>query len=185
MFLFLTNGEKNNLTNKELKDICDKHYSDIYNFYVGRVDISYVGDMTNDVFELFCKKWKELTNENYKSWLYTTANNLLKNFYKTHKRKIQKETYIDEPMAETLSYEENFEIIFENVSDEKIEEYKNEILEILSEKERQLFDMNYVEKLPHNQICEKLLLSEEALNKRLYRLKQKIIAKIKEKSNQL
>ena len=55
----------------------------------------------------------------------------------------------------------------------------------MSEKDRQLFDMNYIEKLPHNQICEKLLLSEEALNKRLYRLKQKIIAKIKGKSNQL
>jgi len=101
----------------------------------------------------------------------------VKNFYKKHKRKIIKETYINESIEETLSYEQDFELIDEN----QLEKYKNEILETLSEKDRELYILNYIKKLPHIQIREKLSINEEALNKRIYRLKQKIIIKIREK----
>jgi RNA polymerase sigma-70 factor (ECF subfamily) len=134
------------------------------------VEISYAEDIVNNVFELFCKKWNSLENKNYKSWLYETANNLLKNFYKKQKRKKEKETYIDESIIETLSYEQNFE----NINDDEIEKYKIEILEILTEKERQLFDMKYVKKLSRAQISEKLHIPENTVKQRLYRLREKI-----------
>jgi len=185
MFLFLINDRKNNLPNKELSDICEKYYLDIYKYCASRLNISYAGDITNDVFELLCQKWQTLENKNYKSWLYETAENLIKNHYKKHKRMAKKETSIDESIAETATYEENFDAIFENIDDIVIEKYKEEIIKSLSEQERELFDMNYIKKLSHTQIREKLSINEKALEKRLYRLKQKIIIQIKEKLSKL
>lgn len=96
MFLFLINDRKNVFSERELNDICEKYYLDIYKYCAARLDISYSDDIINEVFTLFCQRWQKLENKNYKSWLYETANNLIKNFYKKHKRKIIKETYIDE-----------------------------------------------------------------------------------------
>jgi len=177
MFLFSIGDKKNNILERELNDICERYYLDIYKYCAARLDISYSEDITNEVFELFCRKRQTLENKNYKSWLYETADNFLKNFYKKQKRKTEKEIYINESIAQTLSYEQNFEII----SCDDIERYKDEILEILTAQELQLFDMNYIQKLPHTQICEELAISDATLNKRLYRLKQKIRSQISEK----
>jgi len=181
MFLFSINDKKNNSSGQELNDICEKYYLDIYKYCVARLDISYAGDITNEVFELLCRKWQNLENKNYKSWLYKTANNLIKNFYKKQKRKTEKETYIDNSIIDTFSYEQNFE----NISDEEIEKYKDEILEILTEHERRLFTMQYVEKLSHTQISEKLFIPENTVKQRLYRLKKKIKIEVANKLKQI
>jgi len=173
MFLFLTSDKKNNSSEQELNDICEKYYLDIYKYCAARLDISYISyadDITNEVFKLFCEKWQILENKNYRSWLYETANNFLKNFYKKHKRKNEKETYIDDSIIEILSYEQNFE----NVSEEEIEKYKDEILDILSEQEMQLFNMKYIEKLSIAQISIILSISENNVKQRLYRIREKI-----------
>jgi RNA polymerase sigma-70 factor (ECF subfamily) len=164
---------------QEVNDLCEKYYLDIYKYCAARVDISCAEDMTNDVFALFCKKWQSLENGNYKSWLYETAQNLIKNHYKKQRRRAEKEIYIDEAMAEELSYEENFE----NIGEDEIEKYSDEIINSLPERERQLYDLKYVEKLSISQMSEKLSVSEGALEKRLYRLKQKIAGKIDKKLN--
>jgi len=163
---------------QELEVLCEKYYLDIYKYCAARVDMLYAEDIANDVFLLFCQKWQKLEDINYKSWLYETAQNLIKNHYKMLKRKTKNETHIDDSVAENLSYEENFE----NIGEDKTEERKNEIINSLTERDRQLYEMKYVEKMPNNQIRETLSLSEDALEKRLYRLKQKIAVKISEKS---
>lgn len=185
MFLFSVNDRKNIFSEQELNNTCEKYYLDIYKYCAARLDISYAGDITNDVFKLFCQKWHTLENKNYKSWLYETANNLIKNFYKKHKRKIIKETYIEESINETLSYEQNFEMLFENISEDKIEIYKNEILKVLSEEERQLFNMKYIEKSSIMEISIKLAISENNVKQRLFRLRTKIKNEVTNKLKQL
>ena len=177
MFLFSINGKKNNSSGQELNDICEKYYIDIYKYCAARLDISYAEDITNEVFELLCQKWQNLENKNYKSWLYKTADNFIKNFHKKHKRRIEKEMYIDDSITDIFSYEQNFEII----SDEEIEKYKDEILKILTERERQLFDMKYIEKLSIAQIGEILHISKNNVKQRLYRLREKIKIEITQK----
>jgi len=179
MFLFLTIGGRNDFSTEEFNNICEKYYFDIYKYCAARLDKSNAEDITHDVFFLFYKKRKIIENKNYKSWLYETANNLIKDFYKKQKRKIENEMYINESITEILSYEQNFELI----NDYEIEQYKNEILATLSDQERHLYNMNYIEKLSHYQIREKLSINEKTLEKRLYRLKQKIIIGINNKLN--
>lgn len=178
MFLFSISNNKNSILKQKLDEISEKYYIDIYRYCSSRlkVDISYAYDITNEVFELLYKKCNTLQDKNYKSWLYETADNLLKNFYKKYKRKVEKETYIGD-MAETLSYEQNFE----NISEYEIEQYKDEILESLTEQERELFNMNNIEKLSRTQISERLFIPENTVKQRLYRLNQKIKDEVSKK----
>ena len=176
--MFLKKSEKDNISNQELNDTCEKYYLDIYKYCLSRTNISHAEDITNDVFELFCKKWQSLENKNYRSWLYETASNLINNHYKKQKRKKEKETQID-ALAETLSYEQNFE----NIGEDEIEKCKAEIISSLTEQEQQLYDMKFTKKMTNAQIGAKLAISEKALEKRLYRLKQKITVNITKKFN--
>lgn len=180
MFLFLNiNNDSNNFSKQKLDDIAEKYYVVIRLHCLRRLhyDKSYADDITQEVFELLYKKSKTIEIKNYRAWLYRTANNLLKDFYKKQKRKKDKETQMDEIIMESLAYEQNFEIIDEYT----IERYKDEILAELTESERELFKMNNIEKLSRTQISEKLSISEENTKKRLYRLNQKIKDKVNQK----
>jgi len=179
MFLFSIDGGENNKSSWQKRDeICDKYYSDIYKYCIVHADISCAADITNDVFELFFKKWEKLKNVNYKSWLYETASNLIKNHNKKHGHKIKKETYIDDIKAEAFSYDQNFEAIFDDISDAEIEAFKEKIFENLSERNRWLYKVKYIEKLSSAEISEILSISENAVNQKIFRLREKIKAQI-------
>jgi len=181
MFLFSIHNGKNNSSNQELNDICEKYYSDIHHYCTTRLDISYAENITNEVFLIFCKKWHTLENKNYNVWLYKTANNLLKNYYKKQKQKIEKEIYIDDSVVEILSYEQDFD----NISEYEIEEYKNKILGNLLENDWQLFIMKYIDKLSSVEISEKLSISENAVNQRVFRIREKIKSEASKISNKI
>jgi len=134
---------------------------------------TYVEDIVNEVFVILCKKWHTLEKSDIRAWLYRVADNLLKAFFRKQVKEAKKLVYIDnmDYLADNnLIYEQ----IFENIDDDAIEMYKAEILNGLSEENRKLYDMNFVKKLSHEEIGKELRISEEALKKRLYRLKQKI-----------
>jgi len=160
---------------RELENISEQYYMLIYKYCYIRLESKnmYSYDITNEVFVLLCEKWDSLKKENVRAWLYRTADILLKAFFRKQ-QKIRKElAYIEDLdgfTADSLTYEQDFE----NISDEEIEIYRDEVLDSLSESERELFDMVFTEKLPYGEICEQLLLSRETLKKRLYRLRQKI-----------
>jgi len=83
---------------------------------------------------------------------------------------MQNLTSIDDLEENRLSYEQNFE----NTSENAIEQHKEEILDDLPDKDRELFEMLYVEKLSYDDICDQLDITKENLYKRIYRLRQKI-----------
>jgi len=183
MFLFLfssINDDNHNLSKHKLDDIAKIYYMDIYLHCVKRLhfDKSYADDITQEVFALLYEKSKMIEITDYRAWLYKTANNLIKDFYQKQKRKKGKETQIDENTIESLTYEQNFE----NINEYMIEQYKDEIFAELTEQERELFNMNHIDKLSRTQISAALSISEETVKKRLYRLHQKIKEKAKQKT---
>ena len=138
---------------------------------------TYVEDIVNEVFVILCKKWHTLEKSDIRAWLYRVADNLLKEFFRKQAKETQKLDYIDDFADDNLIYEQNFE----NIDDDAIEIYKAEILSGLSEENKKLYDMNFVKNLSHEEIDKELRISEEALKKRLYRLKQKIKIEIDER----
>ena len=188
MSLLSTASGKNDSAELNLNDVCDKYYPDIRYYCASHIKasyVSYVDDITNDVFALLCEKWQKLENLNYRSWLYETTDNLLKNFRKKQICKAAKEMYIDELLDDTLTYEQNFETMFEDISTEEIEKCKNEIIENLSEKDRQLFDMKYTQKLPIAKIGTLLSISENNVKQKLFRLREKIKDMVSKKLRQI
>jgi RNA polymerase sigma factor (sigma-70 family) len=176
LLFFIIDGE-NDSPEQKLNNICEKYYLDIHRYCASRAGILYADDITGEVFELFCKKYRAIKHENYLAWLYKTADNLVKNFHKKQKRKMQKEKYIDESLSELLSYNQNFE----TAGDHEIEKYKNEIIETLSDQDWLLFDMKYIEKLSISQISAKLSISGNNVKQRLFRLREKIKAEAAKK----
>jgi RNA polymerase sigma factor (sigma-70 family) len=122
---------------------------------------------------VLCEKWDNLSKDNIQAWLYRTADNKLQEHFRHHRKKSKEIAYIedlDDFRKNSLTYEQEFEA----VSDDDIEIYREEILRELSEKERELFDLVYIDKKPYKKIIEELSITQETFNKRLYRLRKKI-----------
>jgi len=169
---------------KEIEQVFLEYYTPICKYCASRMPkhISYSEDIANEAFVLLCKKWHGLEKRNIRAWLYRTADNLIKEFFRKTKKEALNLEYIENSdAANNLIYEQDFE----NISDDDIEIIKNRILSGLSDADKKIFAMNFIEKLPHKEIGQKLLISEEAVKKRVYRLKQKIISKINEKIEEL
>jgi RNA polymerase sigma-70 factor (ECF subfamily) len=166
---------------KEIEKYFNEYYAAICKYCVLRMPnhISYAEDIANEAFALLCKKWDSLEKNDIRAWLYRATDNLMKEFFRKQAKEAKKLEYIEnmDDYADELIYE----LDFENISDDEIEIYKESILNGLSEKEKNLFEMNFVQRLPHKEIDRELLISEETLKKRLYRLKQKIILAVSEK----
>jgi RNA polymerase sigma-70 factor (ECF subfamily) len=160
---------------KEIEKYFLEYYADLCKYCTVRMPNyrPYAEDIANEAFTLLCEKWHDLEKNNIRAWLYRVADNLLKEFVRKRAKEAKEIDYIetmDDIADSNLIYEQNFE----NTSDNEVEIYKDEILNGLSDKDRQLYDMSYVEKLPHQEIRKELSISEETLKKRIYRLKQKI-----------
>ena len=167
--------QKKNNPRAELENVTEQYYMPIYKYCYKRLyyNESYAYDITNEVFILLCEKWDSLQKENIKAWLYRTAENLLKQFFRKNNKLHEEVIYIDDLDDSTknnLTYEQDFE----NINNDDIEIYKNEILNKLSESEKELFNLVFTERLPYIEICEQYSISRENLKKRLYRLRQKI-----------
>lgn len=155
------------------------YYDDIYRFCFSRLnDGDASSDVTQDVFLLFQENYKGMNDENIKSWLFSVANNKIKEKFREIARR-EKELIFGAVFGETKGNEESYEIQEDSIiSDKEIEEKKRSILASLTEKELELFELVYVKHLEYKELSELLKISETNLRTRISRLK----AKIKEKA---
>ena len=177
MFGITINSDEQNSgkSKAELERVSEESYMQIYRYCYKSLESKeeYAYDITNEVFVLLCEKWDSLEKERIKAWLYRAADNLLKEFFRKHRKRLKELTSIEETGeygGHHLSYEQNFD----NISDDDIERYRDEILDALSDDEKDLFDMVFTEKMPYDEICGELFISKGTFKKRLYRLRQKI-----------
>ena len=169
-------SQKNGDLKNELENLSEEYYMSIYKYCYIRLENnkSYSYDITNEVFVLLCEKWEGLKKENVKAWLYRTADNMLKSFYRKNKKRSRELVYIEDLQDFIINNNLSYEQDFDNISEYDIEIYRNEILGELSDKEREFFNMVFIEKRPYAEICEKFSITRENFKKRLYRLRQKI-----------
>jgi len=172
--LIVTENHKKGNSKSELESISELHYMAIYKYCYTRLRSNeHCYDVTNDVFVILCEKWDKLSKENIKAWLYRTANNEIKKFFRKHKKRLSEIEYIenlDDFKANSLTYEQDFE----NISDEVIDEHRDEILDGLSGGEKELYDMVFTKKLSYDEVCDRLSITKDVLKSRVYRLRQKI-----------
>lgn len=161
------------------EEIAEAYYDDVYRFCFSRIqNEEEASEVTQDVFLLFQEKCDELNDDKIRAWLYSVANNKLKEksreIAEREKRLIFGITS-GLKSEDELTYEMEYE---ENITDEEIDEKKSEIISSLSEKELELFMYVYSKHMKYSRLAETLGVSEASLRTRVSRLNAKIKAKV-------
>ena len=155
------------------------YYNDIFAYCLSKLhNKTEAEDITQDTFLAFQIKLTVdgLRDDHVIAWLINTASNLIKHYFREHKR------FIQEELNEShLSVQGILECIDrENpITPEQIEEQKQQVLSILNEKEKELFTKRYIEHKSYKEIAEELNMSEKTANVYCYRLRTKIIEEAK------
>ncbi len=157
-------------------DICEEHVfskifnslsNDVYNFLRYKY-----GDGLNPrdkVQEAFIKLWdncKSISPEKAKSFLFTTANNMMLNEYK-HQKVVLKHQQ-SKPKDYT---NESPEFLLEE--SEYMQKYENALAK-LTEAQRVAFLLNRIEGKKHKEIAEMLGISRKGVEKRIYGALEKL-----------
>ncbi len=161
-------------------NICEEHVfskifsslsNDVYNFL--RYKYGDGLDPRDKVQEAFIKLWdncKNISPEKAKSFLFTTANNMMLNEYK-HQKVVLKHQQI-KPKGYT---NENPEFLMEE--SQYMEKYERALAK-LTEAQRVAFLMNKVEGKRHKEIAEILGISRKGVEKRIYTALEKLRTEI-------
>ncbi|OBX26008.1 RNA polymerase sigma-70 factor (ECF subfamily) [Gelidibacter algens] len=151
-------------------DICDKfRFSKLYDTYaqsLGNILLYKYGDLlnpTDKVQEAFIKLWEncsKVTPESVKSYLYTTANNMMLNEVKHQKvvfkyQQVKPQDY-DNESPEFILRKKEFLERFERV------------LSQLEEEERVAFLLNKVDGKTHKEVAEILGITKKVAEHRIY-----------------
>ncbi len=139
---------------------------------------SEIDDVIGDTYLALCNAVdKGVEIENPKAWLYGILNNMIKMKYTEINRK-KKYCIRLENVENSLFYDIDFDAY--ELSDEILEDVKDNIFDELLESDKTLLTLIYDKKLKFKEISKILDISEVAVKQRHYRLKRKIkkIAKI-------
>ena len=170
------------ISSDRAKEIAVLYYDDVYRLCLSRLRrVEDAADVTQEVFLLFQMKYGSLDDASIKSWLFTVANNKIKEQFR-HIIKREKELVLeteDEPQTDIETLYNAAES--EKIDDEDLEEKKKKIISSLNEKELELFEMHYVKKLGYEELAKHYNVSEHTMRTRVYRLRMKI----KEKASSL
>ncbi len=162
------------ITAKLLQDISDAYYDDIYKYCRKRVDNEPDAyDLTQEVFLALNQYYSAIDQNRVRQWLYKTAHNIVVDYHKMKKRCTVVSLSDHENEAEGTPY------TFDNISDEMIDNYKTEILDNLSDTEKELYEIVYHRKTAYSELACKYGISEATLRKRISRLHIKIIRMVR------
>ena len=155
-----------------LQECYDQYRIRLFNYCLSRLDGSReaADDCVQETFIVFYNKLLDGEEfENPRAFLYRTADN----FVKRQKQKDAVELKRSIPLNEaadvgvTDEYLSRFDLI-------DYEEIAKILLNLLTDEEKQIYDLRYIQKICVEEISDKLGISRTATSKRLMRLRNKI-----------
>ncbi len=163
--------------------IAEEYYSEIHSYCLSNAHCSEneAWDITQEVFLTFQKKLDSLDDINIRAWLFKTAKNKTREYYKKNNKanKLVPLNPYRLPTDDMYSYIDKYFEDADYVSDEYIEKCKELILKSLNKKELELYTKVFVEKKKYKQVAEEMNISENNVTVRVSRLKQKIKTLVK------
>jgi RNA polymerase sigma-70 factor (ECF subfamily) len=139
-------------------------------------------ELTNDILQnVLVKVFQNLTDFKQEStlytWMYRIARNETLNFLDKEKRRTGID--IDPAMLEILAGDSGLD----QLDEEKISELLFKAIETLPEKQRQVFELKYLQELPYSEISKLLNTSEGGLKASFHHARQKIETFLKDQLN--
>lgn len=156
-------------------EIAGLYYDDVYHLCLSRLrKEADAADVTQEVFLFFQEKYSDLEDSSIKSWLFSVANNKIKEQFR-HIAKREKELIFGTVNETQTSTDILYEMEEDNkITDEELEVKKQSILSSLNEKELELFELVYTKHMEYAELAKALDISEHAVRSRVYRLRVKI-----------
>lgn len=118
---------------------------------------------------------------NFKTWMFSVANNMCKNEYR--KQSIRKNTSYD--MDEGYQMKDNQASALDSLQDSLFSEKLTQELELLDEKQKSTFVMRYFQDMSIKEIAQALDLSEGTVKSRLFYTLKKLTVSLKDFAPQM
>lgn len=152
------------------EQIAEKYYPDVYKFCCARCRNEDVAkDITQETFLFFVNKIDILSDNNIRSWLLTVANNKLHEYFRKNQIESSFVCIDDVEISAFDSYE------YDKIDvDEIFDDVQKKILNILNDKEKELFIKLYIEKKNVNLVVEELNITYDNFRKRKSRVERKV-----------
>ncbi len=161
-------------------EICEKYYKDVFRYLVFTLkNEDAASDVIQDTFVVVYKNIKKIYNhKNQGGYIFRTAQNIAKNYKKELYKKLIKEINIDDGIIEIRDYNSDID----KVIDSKINEYEyiTDIIDSLSDEDKQLYSMYYIEHKSMKDIAYVLDIEYTALRMKYVRLRRKIKEMVKD-----
>lgn len=170
---------------KEIVDIVEQMHKK-YGAYIKKVCAYKLKDMPDKVDDcvqdVFLTLFRTLSGggeiRNYKSWLYSTARNLIGTVYKNEKSEREGIIkYSEENRGSFMLYFDENDLF--KKSEEDIYIMKDQIVEKLTEEEQRLLNDRYVLKKSYEQIADEYGVDRNTAYQRVFRLNTKIRSMVK------
>ncbi len=163
-----------------ISTLYEQYYFFLYRYALPKVDFDKdaAANCAYTVFDVATKNIDKLRcHKNIGGWMMQTLKNIISDYYKTQRRRATKEAIYS---GMTTKYDLSFELWPDNIfSDSDIQEIKHDIMDLLSDSEKQIYQLFYMENKSIKDISETLCISEGATKMRLMRLRNKIHDEIK------
>lgn len=154
--------DSNSCKESVYKTLFKEYAPSVFRFIYGKSgDESFAEDLVQDAFLKLWQKCKDIPPLKAKSFLFTTASNL---FLDTKRREKVVLKFQTQHRATTNVSQESPEFKLEE------KEFKTKLEKIISEmpeKNRTVFLMNRIDKMPYREIAENLGLSQKGVEKRM------------------
>ena len=146
----------------EFKKVFDLHYDAVKNFlYYKLGDRDLAEDLVQEVFLKTWEKRDSIRMETVQNLLYTIANHLAINHFKSAKNRFEFELK-DQSVARTT--QESPQYLIEK---DEFAKHLEKALAALPEKQRTVFLMNRIDELTYKEIAERLGITVKAVEKRM------------------
>ena len=155
-----------------LQECYDQYRIRLFNYCLSRLDGSReaADDCVQETFIVFYDRLLDGEQfENPRAFLYRTADN----FVKRQKQKTASELRREVPLESVSDIGVDDEYIMK-LDEIDYEEYAKILLNLLSEEEKQIYDLRYIRKLGVEAVAQRLGISRPAASMRLMRLRNKI-----------
>lgn len=164
---------KKKYINARLQECYDKYRLKLFNYCLSRLNGSReaADDCVQETFIVFYNKLLDGNQfEDPRTFLYRTANNFVNRQKQKDARELKRQVSLES--IENISvtdedYDERLDLI-------DYEDLAKTLLNLLTDEEKQLYDLRYIRRISVEEISEKLRISRPAASMRLMRLRNKI-----------
>ena len=167
------------LKQARIEEICNAYYGDVFRFCLYKTgEREAAAELTQETFLLLQQKAPALEDGAVKAWLFKAAHNLSLRLFREKRKQLQNEVDLDAAEQELDFRVERLEE--DEIDEETLLQIGAEILGSLGQQDQALYRMHYKLHMKYAAIAEVLGVTESTVQVRAFRLRARVLQKIRE-----